>query len=317
MMNKIAWIILLFGSFNSLSQFDGPAGTPGSLAMAADSSAFIDWADNCGVTRGPMDIMNPGLGMASHGFNSYGTGYPNNQVVSLGDGGFAILTFPSPIMNGPGPDFAVFENAFHPGFLELAFVEVSSDGSNYHRFPATSLTPADMQVGPFDTIIQAQDLNNLAGKYQAGFGVPFDLEGLDSIPSLNIDAITHVKLIDVIGTIQDIWGSYDHLGNIINDPYSTPFPSSGFDLDAVGVIHQAPLSTSSLDNKTAFYPNPATTSDWVQIDDQYSIVSVSDMTGRQITLSQEGNSIQVNESGYFFVQLQGTKESITLPLLVK
>ena len=59
----------------------------------------------------------------------------DGRVVSLGDGGVAILTFDTPLSDGPGPDFAVFENAFLETFLELAFVEVSSDDVNYFRFP--------------------------------------------------------------------------------------------------------------------------------------------------------------------------------------
>ena len=54
----------------------------------------------------------------------------------LGDDGSLVLTFPAPIADGAGPDFAVFENAFSTEFLELAFVEVSSDGTNFTRFPA-------------------------------------------------------------------------------------------------------------------------------------------------------------------------------------
>jgi len=48
-----------------------------------------------------------------------------------------------------------------------------------------------------------------------------------------------VKVIDVIGTIDPQYASRDSFGNIVNDPYPTPFGSCGFDLDAVGVINQA------------------------------------------------------------------------------
>jgi hypothetical protein len=37
-------------------------------------------------------------------------------------------------------------------------------------------------------------------------------------------------------------GSRDSKGNIINDPWPTNFASSGFDLDAVGVINQGILN---------------------------------------------------------------------------
>ena len=69
----------------------------------------------------------------------FGTGLPSTSpttVVSLGDGGSITLTFAHPLSDGTGPDLAVFENAFNDTFLELAFVEVSSDGANFVRFPA-------------------------------------------------------------------------------------------------------------------------------------------------------------------------------------
>jgi hypothetical protein len=62
-------------------------------------------------------------------------------------------------------------------YLELAFVEVSSDGINYFRFPATSLTPTDNQVSN-TAYMNAANINNLAGKYIGGYGTPFDLDEL-------------------------------------------------------------------------------------------------------------------------------------------
>ena len=81
--------------------------------------------------------------------------------MSLGDGGVAILTFKYPIKNETGNDFAVFENSFNDTFLELAFVEVSSDGIHYFRFPAVSNTQDTLQMGN-DASIDARHLNNLA-----------------------------------------------------------------------------------------------------------------------------------------------------------
>jgi hypothetical protein len=115
--------------------------------------------------------------------------------------GSAILTFQNPISNGTGFDFAIFENSFNDVFLELAFVEVSSDGVNYIRFPATSNTQTTTQIGPFDNTGDATKLNNLSGKYRAQYGTPFDLQELTGNPLLNINAITHIKIIDVVGSI--------------------------------------------------------------------------------------------------------------------
>ena len=57
------------------------------------------------------------------------------------------------------------------------------------------------------------------------------------ITNLDINNITHVKIIDVIGSINQSYASYDSQGNIINDPFPTPYETGGFDLDAIGVIH--------------------------------------------------------------------------------
>lgn len=243
----------------TFAQFPPPAGQPGTTAIAADSSAFVAWATACTVVRGPQDISDPELGLATVGDESSAIGPAlTNGVVSLGDGGMATLTFAQPITNGPGWDFAVFENSFSDTYLELGFVEVSSNGVDFFRFPATSLTQATIQVDGFGAS-DATQINNLAGKYRGGFGTPFDLEELVGAPGLDVNNVTHVRIIDVVGCIQDAYATYDHLGNKVNDPWSTPFASSGFDLDAVGVINQL---TTGVDEVGAMqlmsvYPNPA------------------------------------------------------------
>ena len=164
--------------------------------------------------------------------------------MSLGDGGQAILTFERPIKNEIGWDFAIFENSFSDTYLELAFVEVSSNGLDYYRFEATSLTQDSIQIDAFGSV-DPEKINNLAGKYRVNYGTPFDLGELDLDPGLDIDNVTHIKIIDVIGSVDPNYGTIDHLGNTINDPFPTPFPSSGFDLDAVGVIHEQPLKVNN------------------------------------------------------------------------
>lgn len=225
------------------AQFHPAAGVAGTSAIKKDSSIIVNWAVSCKVIRGLQDISNPGAGYASVGDSSNATGAADvSSIVSLGDAGSATLTFQSPVKNLAGPDFCVFENSFDSGFLELAFVEVSSDGINFTRFPATSNQQSTVQIGPFDTSGDPTKLNNLAGKYIGGYGVPFDLQELSGVTGLNINAVTHIKIIDVVGSIQNQYATFDKNNNKINDPWATPFASSGFDLDAVGVINQVPVS---------------------------------------------------------------------------
>lgn len=245
-------------------QFAPAAGIDGSTAIYRDSSAFVAWATGCTINRGYMDIALPDSGLASVGDANSAIG-PAGQagVVSLGDAGVATLTFNNPIYNGPGSDFAVFENGFYTNnplaFLEFAFVEVSSDGVNFVRFTATSNIQDSTQI-PM-TGVDCALVNNLAGKYTAGYGTPFDLEELKNEPGLDVNHITHVRVVDVVGSIAEQYASRDHLGHKINDPYPTLFASGGFDLDAVGVIHALGVTdVASLSNSktlVSVYPNPS------------------------------------------------------------
>ena len=107
----IFFILLFTGFNNSLSaQYAPPAGQLGTTAIHADSSIFVDWANDCIVERGWADISMPEYGLVTYGFDTNGIAKADNAVISLGDGGVAILTFDIPISDGPGWDFTVFEN---------------------------------------------------------------------------------------------------------------------------------------------------------------------------------------------------------------
>mgnify|MGYP001811130164 FL=1 len=64
----------------------------------------------------------------------------------------------------------------------------------------------------------------------------------------NPDSVSWIRVIDVVGSIDPKYASFDSEGNIINDPWPTPFPSSGFDLDAVGAINLRPLNVDELNS---------------------------------------------------------------------
>jgi len=245
------------------AQYPPPAGQPGSTAMYKDSSVFIGWAKTCSeVVRGYIEISDTtlqynGTNRASYGSILYVSGPPDEYVMSLGDGGSATLIFDQPIGNGPGADFAVFENSFSDTFLELGFVEVSSDGIHFVRFPSVSLTDTTVQVATFGTS-DATKINNLAGKYRALYGVPFDLEDLKDSAGINLNHITQVRIVDAVGCIRSPWATRDAQGHKVNDPWPTPFDTGGFDLDAVGVIH---YGTTGIDENiprlaVQVFPNP-------------------------------------------------------------
>lgn len=239
MIRRIAiYSIALFYSIHMYAQFPDKVGTPSCDAIDANSTLIQSWAISCDIKRGRILIADTLADFASFGISDNALGKADNRVISLGDGGIATLTFQKPIIDGPGADFAVFENSFEDHFLELAFVEVSSDGINFIRFPAISNTQDSIQIGAFDYIKDISGLHNLAGKYKTGYGTPFDLSELKNHPDVNIHAITHIRIIDIIGSIDDKYASKDSRGKKINDPWPTPFETCGFDLDAIAIINQ-------------------------------------------------------------------------------
>lgn len=214
------------------------AGLPGSTAVAVTSATIVAWAtgwtnyvagDNCDpmwqtpqYAAGPAD-SNPMDGTTG--------------IVCLGDSGRITLTFDPPIQDGPGPDFAIFENATPndaagKAFLEHAWVEVSSDGTNFIRFFNRSITPAP--ASSYGTI-GSTNVIGLGCKYKAGFGEPYDLGQFGpASPGVDLQHIRYVRLIDIIGN-----GSCtDSVGHVIYDPYPVS-GSAGFDLDGIGVLSNA------------------------------------------------------------------------------
>jgi hypothetical protein len=279
-------IAALFPLFSSLvwagpfSPADGPGVTDSTGIAANDPQIDGNWATGVvNFSPGPVEITDPNGAKASYGTAAsalgpsdaanatYAPGDTTIPVVSLGDGGSITLSFAKPITNGPGADFAVYENGFLESgggagdyYLELATVAVSSDGIHFFTFPSVSLTPTNLtptsaQVGPYGTL-DPSNLYNLAGSEPAGYGTPFNLDDLAGVnsPYLNLDDITEVRVTDVIGNIDPsvgpvtyddatnpiFNGAYGDADHIINDPFPTDFSTSGFDLDAIAELNVLP-----------------------------------------------------------------------------
>lgn len=224
--------------------------------FAAWASEILEYAPTPGVTS---EFNNPLLALGPV------TG-DQLDVVSLGDlnatqiglgvpPGRLDVAFGGIISNGPGPDFAVFENAFIAAgdskiLGELAYVEVSSDGVNFARFHADSRTPSP--VGPFG-VIDATDILNLVGKHinnkDAGgglsIGTPFNLDDLIADPLViaglvDLGHVRYVRIVDIPG--DGTWRDAQ------NDPIHDAWPtvgSGGVDIDAIGAIHFTPTSDAS------------------------------------------------------------------------
>lgn len=232
--------------------YENPANYVNPL-FAGWADAAISYAPAAGVSA---EWLNPSLTLGPVTGDDF-------DVASLGDltiaqvtggsqPGRIVVRLANPVGNLPGADFAVFENGFvaeNPtedgGVVgqfsaDLAFVEVSSDGSHFARFPARSLTEAS--VGKYGTIT-ASNVFNLAGKHAnsggRSWGTPFDLSGLAADPlvttgQVNLNAIQYIRIVDIPGTGQ-YKDSSGPPGAPIYDP-SVTFGSGGFDLEAVGAI---------------------------------------------------------------------------------
>jgi len=167
---------------------------------------------------------------------------------SLGDGGSVTVGFATEITNGPGDDFVVFENGFYYQgvYMELGFVEVSTNGFDYARMPA--FCRQDSVVGPWDTS-DSSLFYNLAGNFIGGTGIDLqDLidanDPLVMAGDVDLDHINFVRIVDVIGDLAGN-ATQDHLGRPVADPYPTSGAASGMDVTGVAVINGAVVAVEA------------------------------------------------------------------------
>lgn len=227
--------------------YPGRPDLPGSdsTAVAATSDRFSGWA------TGYVDYL-PGADVtANFQTPANAVGPYTTALAVLGNGGSITMTFDRAITDGPGADLAVFENGFYENatsqrlFTELAYVEVSSNGVDFVRFDSASrrATP----VGSFE-FQDVRELGGLAGKDGSGWGTSFDLSTLANKAqvrsgAVDLSAITHVRIVDVVGASDypNPGDEYlDSFGRQIFDTHLT-VGSGGFDLRAVGALHQVDL----------------------------------------------------------------------------
>lgn len=316
---KSSFFIVILGLFCFFfspiqAQFSAGPQDINSTAIHKNDTSFSFWANNITVKRGWQNIADTTLGKANFGIEDNVIGISNNATISLGDAGFAIIEFPFAIKNVNGYDFAVFENGFAQNespeneyFLELAIIEVSENGTDFIQFESTSNTSTNYQIGTFEQL-NCTKINNLAGKYPANYGTPFDIE------ELGLDSIVAIKIIDVIGTIDSSFATFDSQGNIINDPYPTAFGSSGFDLDAVGALNQPNQDTITnvlvVDNeKIKIYPNPIKQNNFFYIEsiDKIQTLKIYSILGELIFTTSFKNIIKIEtnnvEKGIYFIRI--------------
>lgn len=198
-------------------------GGVGSNAQTLERTAIDTVADLV-----PGRIQNTGQGPAFFPANLFGVPDPRatdttpstdpREICSIGVGGQIVVGFADhAVVDAPGPDLIIFENAFRYGagklYAEPARVEVSRDGVVWTAFPYDSLsllgcagvTPTTGD-DPFDPQVSGGDVFDLA--------------------QIGVDSIRWVRITDLCDVI-------------LRDrahPFYDP-TLSGFDLDAITSPH--------------------------------------------------------------------------------
>ncbi|MGZ3420662.1 MAG: hypothetical protein ACXVEE_22490 [Polyangiales bacterium] len=141
------------------------------------------------------------------------------DVYSLGNGGEIVLGFDVAIVDGPGTDFLVFENAFEIAgdptniLAEPGEVAVSEDGETWVAFPCTAKAyPYGTCAGWHPAYASADQPIDPAHPEAAG-GDPFDLA------MIGVKKARFVRIRDM------------------NAKIAAAAPTAGFDLDGIAALH--------------------------------------------------------------------------------
>jgi len=140
-----------------------------------------------------------------------------DDVLSLGRGGGIVLELGVEVVDGPGTDLRVFENAFYAGgatsapFAEPGIVSVSEDGASWTDFPCASAAPWTGCAGVAPVLSSPE--NGIDPRSDAAGGDAFDLA------TIGVARARYVRIVD---------SGHGPSGDA---------PTDGFDLDAVAVVH--------------------------------------------------------------------------------
>lgn len=174
------------------------------------------------------------------------------DVLSLGTGGSLTLGFlDNAIIDLPGDDFRVFENAFRNSpsavFREAAYVEASEDGTTFYRFPVaytdgTPATSSELQATP---VFDSQGLFGLAG-LTPGLSHPdngIDPRGPDAggdgfdLAAIGLREARYIRIVDAANSINDEGNNFPINGQ----------GKAGADIDTVVAIHSRETCGSCCD----------------------------------------------------------------------
>lgn len=196
----------------------GAGGAGGDHAAPASSfaSSVVSFTPGTNAGYGADEMPEVVLG----GPVSTGPDAGSLDVVSLGVGGEIVLAFDQAIIDGEGADFIVFENAFRIGggekiFEEPGEVAVSDDGQAWVAFPCDPAAGEHDQCAGIHPVNATDAPGYSATDPSVSGGDPFDLA------AIGVERARFVRIRD-------------------KSAGGAP-PNAGFDLDAVSIVHTAPL----------------------------------------------------------------------------
>lgn len=141
----------------------------------------------------------------------------STDVLSLGRQGTIAVAFgANAIVDGPGVDFIVFENAFLYGasnahFSELGEVSVSADGQTWVTFPCDAEAMPPVGCAGYEPVFANGDVNISSIDPMVAGGDQFDLS------TIGVAEARFVRIRDIQGV--------------------GAAPTAGFDLDAVSIVN--------------------------------------------------------------------------------
>lgn len=208
----------------------GCGGDPSDSAADPASSGACDASSPPSRTIACVEAFTPGEG-AGYGMDKLpdivygepkggGLVMGGTDVLSLGAGGEIIVGFGgNSIVDGPGVDFIVFENAFYAGgdptkpWRELGEVSVSEDGEVFTAFPCASEAYPFEGCAGWRAVVAGSGAGVSAFDPEESGGDPFDLEAIGVLTA----RFVRIKDLAISGLA----------------------PSAGFDLDAITIVNPA------------------------------------------------------------------------------
>jgi len=206
------------------------------------------------------------------------------DIVSLGLSGEIIVGAKKfYVVDGEGPDFIIFENAFsnlsgNRVFVEPGIVSVSQDGINFVEFPYDPNT-----------------LEGLAGlNWTNGDADHFDytVSGGDAfdLATVGLDSITHIKIKDTSLIANSLPTSHKY--------WSPVAMLNGFDLDAVVLLNIKPIISTISENENDKN---------IQISEQNNLIIISAFQKTNIKIYDILGNELLNKIGAKFLLLDKFK----------